>query len=131
MKRASVITTGLLILGLAASFQGAGQASQSAAGWTTLFDGKSLTAFTPVGDANWEVVDGVVQANKGTGFLVTKASYGDFQLKVEFWVDDAANSGVFIRCQDPKQITATNAYEVNIYDKRPDPAYRTGAIVDV
>ena len=24
-----------------------------------------------------------------------------------------------------------NAYEVNIYDKRPDPAYRTGAIVDV
>ena len=24
-----------------------------------------------------------------------------------------------------------NAYEVNIYDKRPDPTYGTGAIVDV
>jgi hypothetical protein len=38
---------------------------------------------------------------------------------------------VFIRCSDPKVISATNAYEVNIFDKRPDPAYRTGAIVNV
>jgi hypothetical protein len=52
-------------------------------------------------------------------------------MKLEFWVDDDANSGVFIRCSDPKEITATNAYEVNIFDKRPDPAYRTGAIVNV
>ena len=28
-------------------------------------------------------------------------------------------------------ITAMNCYEVNIFDKRPDPAYRTGAIVNV
>src|SRR5262245_58217017 len=110
MKRVAAITFALLMAGLAA-----GQAGQ--AGWTTLFDGKSLTAVTPVGDANWQVLDGVVQANKGTGFLVSKASYGDFQLKVEFWVDDDANSGVFIRCQDTKQITAMNAYEVNIFDK--------------
>ena len=44
---------------------------------------------------------------------------------------DDANSGVFIRCEDPKTINAMNAYEVNIYDKRPDQSYRTGAIVDV
>jgi hypothetical protein len=30
-----------------------------------------------------------------------------------------------------KQITATNAYEVNIFDTRPDPRYGTGAIVNV
>ena len=29
------------------------------------------------------------------------------------------------------KVTATNAYEVNIYDKRPDPSYGTGAIVNV
>lgn len=28
-------------------------------------------------------------------------------------------------------ITAMNAYEVNIFDTRPDPTYRTGAIVNV
>jgi hypothetical protein len=133
MKRASAVAIGFLVIGLAVSYStygAAGQANQ-AAGWTTLFDGKSVAAFNPVGDANWQVMEGVVQASKGTGFLVTKDSYRDFQLKVEFWVDDDANSGVFIRCEDPKTINAMNAYEVNIYDKRPDPAYATGAIVDV
>jgi hypothetical protein len=132
MKRAIVIA--LLLIGLTAlqfSYEAAGQANQAAAGWTTLFDGKSLSSFNTIGDANWQLMDGAVQANKGTGFLVTKASYADFQLKVEFWVDDDSNSGVFIRCENPQQITAMNAYEVNIYDKRPDPSYGTGAIVDV
>jgi hypothetical protein len=100
-------------------------------GFNKLFDGKNLSAFDPVGNANWQVVDGVVQANMGTGFLVTKESYTDFQIKLEFWVDESANSGVFIRCDNPKEITAANAYEVNIFDKRPDQSYRTGAIVDV
>ncbi len=90
-----------------------------------------LKAWTIVGDANWTVVDDVVQADKGTGFLVTPVAYGDFQITVDIWVNDEANSGVFIRCSDPKTITAANAYEVNIFDKRPDPAYRTGAIVNV
>jgi hypothetical protein len=58
-------------------------------------------------------------------------AYSDFQMTVDVWVNDEANSGVFIRCSDSKTISATNAYEVNIFDKRPDPAYRTGAIVNV
>ena len=77
------------------------------------------------------MADGVIQASKGTGFLVTPASYGDFQITLEFWVSDDANSGVFIRCSDPKTISAANAYEVNIFDQRPDPSYGTGAIVNV
>ena len=99
-----------------------------AQGKGTAFD---LKAWNVVGNANWTVVDDVVQADKGSGFLVTPMTYGDFQMTVDVWVDDEANSGVFIRCSDPKTITATNAYEVNIFDKRPDPAYRTGAIVNV
>ena len=109
----------------------AARQANAPAGWTTLFDGKSLAAFNTIGDANWRLMDGLVQADKGNGYLVTKSSYGDFQLKVEFWVDDDANSGVFLRCENPQQITAMNAYEVNIYDKRPDQTYATGAIVDV
>jgi hypothetical protein len=90
-----------------------------------------MKGWNVVGDANWEVVDKAVQANKGTGFLVTPAQYADFQITADFWVTDDANSGVFIRCEDPKTINAMNAYEVNIFDKRPDQTYRTGAIVDV
>src|SRR5689334_110508 len=134
MKRESMVTTVILATGLAVclfAYQALGQANTAAAGWTTVFDGKNLTAFNMVGTANWQLMDGVVQANTGNGYLVSKNSYADFQMKVEFWVDDDANSGVFLRCENPVQITAMNAYEVNIYDKRPDPSYGTGAIVDV
>jgi hypothetical protein len=105
--------------------------SGQAGGWITLLDGSSLKGWNVVGDANWEVADGAVQATRGTGFLVTPASYADFQITLDFWVTDDANSGVFLRCTDPKTLTAANCYEVNIYDTRPDPAYRTGGIVNV
>ncbi|HEY1261588.1 MAG TPA: DUF1080 domain-containing protein [Stellaceae bacterium] len=100
-------------------------------GWVTLFDGKNLDQWNQIGDANWKIEDGAVVANKGSGFLVSKKPYGDFELKVEFWVNDAANSGVFIRCEDPHKIAGATGYEVNIYDQRPDPTYGTGAIVNV
>ena len=84
-----------------------------------------------IGDANWRIEDGAVVADRGNGFLVSKGTYGDFQLRAKFWVDDAANSGIFIRCTDPENVGGKTAYEVNIWDKRPDPSYGTGAIVNV
>ena len=128
MRYAALLT--VTIVGLSGFVPGSHLAAQG--GWTTLFDGTSLKGWNRLGDANWEIVDGAVQATKGgASFLVTPDSYADFQLTLEVWASDDANSGVFIRCQDPKNIAATNAYEVNIYDKRPDPTYRTGSIVDV
>ena len=100
-------------------------------GWTILFDGSNLDNFNPIGDANWELADGAVQANSGSGFLVTKESYADFELTLEFWVDEPANSGIFIRCADPTTVTDRSSYEVNIYDTRPDQTYRTGGIVHI
>jgi hypothetical protein len=104
-------------------------------GFATLFDGKSLDGWNKVGDANWHLVKDVsgdyVEADKGTGFLVTPKSYTNFTVQVEFWADTPANSGVFIRATDPKTITADSAYEINIFDTRPDQTYRTGAIVNV
>lgn len=40
-------------------------------------------------------------------------------------------SSLLAKRQCSVSITATNAYEVNIYDKRPNPAFGTGAIVGV
>lgn len=101
------------------------------AAWTPLFDGKNLDAFTTVGNANWKLANGVVEANAGNGFLLTKAVYKDFEIRAEFWVDEPANSGIFLRCSNLTEITQDNAYEVNVYDKRPDQTYATGAIVGV
>jgi hypothetical protein len=105
----------------------------SDSGWITLVDGtpKSLENWNRVGDANWRAEGGAIVADKGQGgHLVSKNSYKDFQLRAEFWADHNTNSGIFIRLQDPNKVTTTTAYEVNIYDQRPEPKYGTGAIVD-
>jgi len=93
---------------------------------------KDLGGFTELGAGNWTLFDGSLQGKGGKdGYLLTKDSYADFELRAEFWADEDANSGLFLRCQDRNKVTADNAYEVNIFDKRPDPSYGTGAIVNV
>jgi hypothetical protein len=132
MKLLFVAAAALFALGFAGvQLSGQARGQGAAAGWTTLFNGTTLDGWNRVGDANWTLVDGAAQANRGVGFLVTPMSYGDFELRAEVWADADANSGIFIRCQDPRQVGAANSYEVNIYDKRPDPAFRTGAIVNI
>lgn len=132
MKRLLVIASSLLVVAFTAF--GCAQMSSmydSVTGWTTLIDGdKGLDNFNRIGDANWRAEDGTIVADKGKGgHLVSKKSYKDFQLKVEFWAADDTNSGIFIRAQDPNKIGAKNAYEVNIFDQRPGQEYATGAIV--
>jgi hypothetical protein len=129
MKRWSTIAIGLCLIALTAAWYSQQASGQADAGWITLFDGKNLDNWEQVGDANWKVVDGVVEADKGNGFLVSKNSYKDFQIRAEFWVDTPANSGIFIRCEDPKKPGAKTCYECNIFDTRPDPSYGTGSIV--
>jgi len=105
--------------------------AQGDGGWVTLFDGKNLDNWTKIGDANWRIEDGAVVADKGKGFLVSKNSYTDFEIRAEFWASDDANSGIFIRCTNPNDVTGKSAYEVNIFDQRPQPDYGTASIVDV
>jgi hypothetical protein len=131
MKRRLALTVALALGGAGTLWHAQIASSQTGGGWITLFDGTSLSNWDMIGDANWKVADGVAVADKGSGFLVSKNSYGDFQLKAEFWVNDDANSGIFIRCDAPKDLDAKVCYEVNIYDKRPKPEYGTGALVDV
>jgi hypothetical protein len=132
MKQISALALGLMFVGLSGLDRPTAVLAQAPAPWRTLLDGTNMNQWTPIGTANWRVVDGTIQAdNAMAGFLVSKESYGDFELRAEFWVSPDANSGIFIRCADPKQVTAANSYEVNIFDTRPDPAYRTGGIVDI
>lgn len=135
MKR--VITP--LIAGALVAACGSGDATGPAAtvtttadGWQVLFDGSSLEHWNVLGDANWTIDGDTVRADSSSGasFLVSHDDYGDFDLTLEFWVDVPANSGVFIRCADPAEISAETCYEVNIFDTRPDPTYRTGSVVN-
>ena len=118
-----------LAVALAAGCAGSGP------GWTTLVDnGSGMENFDRFREANWQVKDGAIHADSGgkdPAYLVSKKSYKDFEMRVEFWASHDANSGVFLRCQDRNNIGDENCYEANIFDQRPDPSYATGAIVKV
>ncbi len=132
MKRASAFAVSVMSLGLWACGADDGM-NPADPEWTVLFDGSTMDGWNVTGDANWSLDpsdDSVMADNGMAGFLVTPDSYADFELTLEFWVDEPANSGVFIRCQEPEAINAENAYEVNIFDTRPDQTYRTGSIVN-
>jgi hypothetical protein len=126
MRRSLIFGTVLSFFGLTMVF-----AQTPASGWVTLFDGKDLNNFNVVGTANWKLADGMVEATSGAGFLVSKETFSNFEIRVEFFVDEGANSGVYMRCQDPTTITDKTCYEANVFDKRPDQSGRTGAIVHI
>src|SRR5690242_16649896 len=123
MKRITAsVVSGLLALGL----QGCSHFGGTSEGWVTLFDGKDMGQFSRLGDANWSLADGVISADSGNGFLVTKEKYRDFEIRVEFYVESDTNSGIYIRCTDPTSFSSKTCYEVNIWDDRPEQKYGTG-----
>ena len=135
MMRFTAIAAGFVI-GAAALTTIQPASSQSEGGWVTLVDSSKMGDWDKVSDANWTMADDGLTANKlmsgkDPAYLVSKVPYKDFEIRAEFYTDADANSGIFIRCDTNKVIDSKVCYEVNIFDKRPDPTYGTGAIVDV
>jgi len=131
MKRLTAFAAGVLfVAGLWGCATG-----PSADGWIALFDGRDTKQWYDIGGGNWRIEGGVLVADgkkgKDNAFLVTNDFYRDFQLKVEFWVSDDANSGVYMRCGNPEVITDKVCYEANIFDQRKDPTYGTGGLVHI
>ena len=135
IDRRHFIASGLAAIGGPLSVGTFSGCATTASAWVTLVDSAAKPNFdgwAEVGKGNWRFAEGTLQGQAGTaGFLVSKDSFSDFEMRVEFWADADCNSGIFLRCQDRATITADNAYEVNIFDRRPDPSYGTAAIVNV
>lgn len=72
--------------------------SKSGANWTSLLDaslGQWTERYTTGG---WKFEDGVVQAiGPERGWLATDKEYADFELELEFNLQDSGNSGIFLR----------------------------------
>jgi hypothetical protein len=91
----------------------------SPADWRPLFDGKDLSTWTFVGNAKWRVEDGIILGGqdgdpKKSGLLMTKEQFKDFELELEFMIDEHGkyNSGVYLR-QEPGR-GGRSGYQVNI-----------------
>ncbi|NKI31738.1 3-keto-disaccharide hydrolase [Croceivirga thetidis] len=102
----------------------------SACNTTTILFQENSDDWEIFGAADWRFSNGnlIGAIEEGAGFVMTKDSYKDFALELEFYPDSTINSGVFIRCMK-KELSASNCHELNIWDLHPNQDYRTGAIV--
>ena len=63
-----------------------------------LFNGENLDGWEIVNDGQFLVEDGVLKLNRGTGWLRSSDTFGDFVMTMEFrFLEEEANSGIFVR----------------------------------
>jgi hypothetical protein len=128
--RTTVVVIALVVAAIV-GISHAPASAQTAAGWTNLFNGKDLSNWNVTGNADWRVTDGVIEASKARGFLVSKQSYGDFEMRADVWTTPDSNGGLLFRITKPEDPGIENGYELNVNDKRADQTGRTGSIVNV
>ena len=88
---------------------------------TSLFNGTSLAGWEIVNNGQFSVEDGVLKINRGTGWLRSNGTYGDFVLTMEFrFLEEGANSGIFVRTgptsNDDANGWPNNGYQVQCMD---------------
>jgi hypothetical protein len=111
-----------------------------AAGWTSLFDGKTLAGWKKYGGpATFEVKDGALvgtfvmdDGGRESTYLTTEKDFGDFELEMEFKAAPGINAGVQFRSFYDKDTRGkVQGYQFEIDDpKRTDRPDLTGGIYD-
>lgn len=83
-----------------------------------LFDGKTMDAFSAQHDRPlfWGVIDGLLANVPPANNLVSKETFGDFKIEMEYRLGTASNSGVYLR----------GRYELQLLDDRGQPPAITG-----
>jgi hypothetical protein len=104
--------------------------AEIAEGWIRLFDGSTMFGWKANNDVNWQIVDGVIQADQGEpGLLNTTSEFADYELLCDFRLEKGGNSGIFLRTlPTPKEVTK-DCYELNMCDSHP--AFPTGSLVGI
>lgn len=111
------------------------------AGWQLLFDGKEITQwrnFKKAGvDSKWVVDENAMHLSAGGGGdLMTKKAYLNFELKLEWKISSAGNSGIFILADELGAQIYSHAVEVQILDNErhadnKDATHLSGSIYDI
>jgi len=90
-------------------------------GWAMLFDGKTTSGWRSyrqddVSDG-WTVQNGALtRSSKGAGDLITKATYRDFELSLEYKIAPGGNSGVMFHVTEALEKSHQTGPEVQILD---------------
>jgi len=94
--------------------------------WIALFDGSSTAALRGYGaeafPASWAVEDGELHALPGTGVdLITRETFGDFELEFDWRVSPGGNSGVLYRVVESDAPSWTTGPEYQVLDDSEHP----------
>ncbi|QXD22808.1 DUF1080 domain-containing protein [Opitutia bacterium ISCC 51] len=112
-----------LTLSLIASLLvGCGSATEESSNTLSLFNGENLDGWEIQNGGQFSVADGVLTINKGTGWLRSADTFGDFTLTMEFrFMEKGANSGIFVRTgptsNDDENGWPNNGYQVQCLDE--------------
>lgn len=77
-----------------------------------LFDGTDLSQWRLPANNEWHVVNGLMSNLKAGGEIVTRESFMDFKLHLEFKYPKGSNSGVYLRGRYEVQIEDSPSYQV-------------------
>ncbi len=116
--------------------------AEEEAGWQLLFDGSTTNGWHTYGQdtvlSGWSVDDGALHFAPGGegGDLVTAATYGDFELSMDWKIAACGNSGVFYRARETDDEIYWNAVEMQVLDNtcHSDAAtvsHQAGAVYDL
>jgi hypothetical protein len=93
---------------------------QSAMTWRSLFDGKSLDAWRGYKNAavpaGWNIVDGALMKDAPVADIMTKDTFGNFELELEWKIGEAGNSGIFYRGTEEYEHIYWTAPEYQLLD---------------
>ena len=114
-------------------------AEEEAAGWRLLFDGESLDNWRNYQEqevSGWGVQDGCLAWLESEGDIISREQFGDFELKLEWRISEAGNSGIFIRGDESGRTIHYTGYEMQVLDNvghrdSKDPTHRAGAYYDM
>jgi len=114
--------------------------AERTAGWRLLFDGSSLSGWRSLAGTEpgtgWKVLDGAIVRTAKSGDLLTVDEFGDFELSIDWKVEDATNSGILYRVALGEDQTYFTGPEYQILDNikggdRFDPKHLAGALYDL
>ncbi len=95
--------------------------AEKAEGWALLFDGKDLSQWRNFKkediDGKWQVADGAFTlTEKGGGDIITKETYGAFELKLDYKISKGGNSGLMYHVTEEEATPWRTGPEVQIQD---------------
>jgi len=100
-------------------------AEQRAAGWRSLFDGTSTSAWRGFRQqampAGWQIVDGVLTKTGVVGDIITRDQFRDFELALDWKLSAGGNAGLFYRGTEDYDHIYWSAPEYQLLDDAGHP----------